>query len=80
MQKGDVVVGGLVPTEQDAPETVQPTVPALHYPTPGIETGFLLDGLRTFAATADAGGEAELVQGKAHPGKVVAPVINDHRD
>ena len=72
MKKGDVVVRGFVPSDQNAPEPVQPTVSAFHHPAPSLEAGFLLDGLRLFTPTADVGGEAELVQGAAHLGEVVA--------
>ena len=47
---------------------------AFNYPTPGFETGLPFDGLRLLAATADVGGEAELIHGAPHFGKVVAPV------
>ena len=72
MQKGDVVVGALVPTDQDAPETVQPTMSPFHYPAPGFETSCSFDGLSLLASTADVGGEAELGQGAAHFGEVAA--------
>ena len=74
MKKGDVVVWGLIPTDQDAPETVQPTMGTFHHPTPRLETGLPFDGLRLFASTADVGSESEPLQGMAHLGKVVAPV------
>ena len=74
MKKGDVVLGSLVPTHQDAPETVQPAVSAFHHPAPGFEPSLLFDGLCLFASTADVGGEAELLQGAAHLGEVLAPV------
>ena len=72
MKKGDVVGGGLVPTDQNAPEAVQPAVSAFHYPTAGFEPSLLFDGLRLFASTPDVGGEPELVQGAAHLSEVVA--------
>ena len=71
MQKGVVVVGRLVPTDQNAPESVQPTVGAFHHPTPGFETGLPFDGSDFFASTANMSGEAELVHGAAHLGEVV---------
>ena len=52
MKKGDVVLRGLVPAYQDAPETVQPAVCAFHHPTPGFETGLPFDRLGLFAALA----------------------------
>ena len=79
MQKGDVVVGGLVPTDQDAPETVQPDMSTFHHPTSGLETGLPFDGLRLLASTTDVGGEAELLQGATHLGVVVAPVSSTGR-
>ena len=72
MQKGDVVGGRLVPTDQYPPEAVQPTVSAFHHPAAGFEASFLLDGLGLFAPAADVRREAELVQGAAHLTKVVA--------
>ena len=72
MQRSDVVLGVLVPTHQDAPETIQPTVGAFHHPASGFETSFSFDGLSLFASTADVGGEAELGQGAAHFGEGVA--------
>ena len=72
MKKGDVVLGGLVPTNQDAPETVQPTMSAFHHPAPGFESSLPFDGLSLLASAADVGGEAELVQGAAHLGEIVA--------
>ena len=72
MKKGDVVLGVLVPAHQDVPETVQPTVRAFHHPAPGFETSLLFDGLCLYASAADVGGEAELLQGAAHLGEVVA--------
>ncbi len=74
MKKGDVVVWGLIPTDQDAPETVQPTMGTFHHPTPRLETGLPFDSLSHFASTADVGSESEPLQGMAHLGKVVAPV------
>ena len=74
MQKGDVVFGGLVPTDQDAPEAVQPAVGALHHPAPGFEPSLPLDGLCLLASTTNVSGEAELLQRAAHLVKVIAPV------
>ena len=74
MQEGDVVLGGLVLTDQNAPVTVQPTVRAFHHPASRFEPSLPFDGLSLFAPTADVGGEAELVQGTAHLGEVVALV------
>ena len=74
MQKSDVVLGVLVPTHQDAPETVQPTVGAFHHPASGFEPSLPFDGLCLFASTADVGGEAELLQGAAHFSEVVTLV------
>ena len=53
MQKRDVVLWGLVPADQNAPEAVEPTVSAFHHPTPGLETGLPFDGLSLFASTTD---------------------------
>ena len=74
MKEGDVVVGRLVPTDQNAPEAVQPAVSAFHHPAAGFEPSFPFDGLSLFASTPDVGGEAELVQGAAHLSEVLALV------
>ena len=74
MQKGDVVFGGLVPTDQDVPEAVQPTVGAFHHSASGFETSPSFDGLSLLASAADVGGEIELVQRATHLGEVVALV------
>ena len=74
MKEGDVVVGRLVPTDQNAPEAVQPAVSAFHHPAAGFEPSFPFDGLSLFASTPDVGGEAELVQGAAYLSEVVALV------
>ena len=58
MKKGDIVLGHLVPTDQDAPEAVQPTVCALHHTTPGFETSLPFNGLSLLAPTTDVGCEA----------------------
>ena len=72
MKEGDVIVRGLVPAHQDAPEAVQPAVGALHHPAPGLEPSFPFDRLCLLAPAADMGGEAELLQRVAHLVKVVA--------
>ena len=74
MKEGDVVVGRLVPTDQNAPEAVQPAVSAFHDPAAGFEPSFPFAGLSLFAWTPDVGGEAELLQGMAHLSEVVALV------
>ena len=72
MEKRDVVVWRLVPADQDAPETVEPTVRAFHHPAAGFEPGFPFDGLGLFAPATDMGGESEVVPGAAHLSEVVA--------
>ena len=62
MKEGDVVVGRLVPADQNAPKAVHPTVSPFHHPAPGLETGFLFDGPCLFTPAADVGREAKLVQ------------------
>ena len=74
MQKGDVILRGFVPTDQDAPEAVQPTVRAFHHPASGLEPRLPFDLLRRLPPTADVGGEPELLQGAAYFTKVIAPV------
>ena len=72
MQEGDVVVWGLVPTDQDAPKAVQPAMSTFHHPAAGFEPSLLLEGLSLFTSAADVGGEAELLQGAAYLSEVVA--------
>ena len=74
MKKGDVILRVFVPTDQDAPKTVQPSASAFHHPAARLESGLFLDGLRLFATTADVGGEAELLQGISHLIVGAAPV------
>jgi hypothetical protein len=50
MQKSNVVLGLLLPTNQDAPEAVQPTVGALYYPPSGSLTGLSGDFFRLLPA------------------------------
>ena len=72
MKEGDVVVGRLIPADQDAPEAVQPAVRAFHHPAPGFEPSFSFDGLGLLAPAADVSSEAKLVQRASHLVKVVA--------
>ena len=72
MKEGDVVGRGHVPTDQNAPEAVQPTTSVFHHPASGFEPSLLFDGLCLFTSTAYVGGEAEVVQGAAHLIEVVA--------
>ena len=72
MKKGDVIGGGLVPANQNAPEAVQPAVSAFHHPAAGFEAGFLFDGLRLFSPAPDVGCEAKLLQGSTNLIKVLA--------
>ena len=74
MKEGDVVVGRLVLTDENAPAAVQPAVSAFHDPAARFEPSFPFDGLSLFAATPDVSGEAELVQRAAHFSEVVALV------
>ncbi len=72
MKKGDVVVGGLVPANQNASKTVHPVVSTFHHPASGFEAGFPFDGLGLFTTASDVGGEAKLLYGLTHLIKVVA--------
>ena len=49
----------------------------VHHPAPSLEPGFLFDALGLFAATADVGDEAELLQGAPHLVNVV-PLVQAH--
>ena len=73
MEEGDVIGGGLVPANQDAPKGVQPTVGAFHHPTPGLEACFFFDGLRLFATAA------KLLQSSPHLIEVITPVSSNGR-
>ena len=72
MKEGDVIGRGLVPTDQNAPEAVQPTMSVFHHPASGFEPSPLFDGLCLFPTAADVGRKAKLVQGPAQLSKVVA--------
>lgn len=74
MKHCEVGVGAFLPAGEDAAEAIQPGVGAFDDPAAGAETGLVLDRLRFFAATADVGGEAELVEQLAHLVVVVAAV------
>src|SRR5215813_8321491 len=62
MQKAQIVAYFLVPADQDAPETIHPTMRPFHHPAPGFETGLLLEGLGFFPARPDVDSEAKLLQ------------------
>src|SRR5678816_1466922 len=62
MQKAQIVARFLVPADQDASETIHPTMRAFHHPAPRFETGLLLEGLGFFPACPDVGSEAKLLQ------------------
>src|SRR5262245_36857927 len=62
MQKAQIVARFLVPADQDASETIHPTMRAFHYPAPRFETGLLLEGLGFFPACPDVGSAAKLLQ------------------
>ena len=70
----EVGVGAFLPAGEDATETVEPGVGALDDPAAGAEAGLALDRLRLLAASADVGGEGELVAELVQLGVVVALV------
>ena len=79
MKTGDVVVGRLVPANQDASETVQPTMRTFRHSTSGFETALPFDGLSRCASTADVGGEAELRDGRIRADeKTIAKSLQGH--
>src|ERR671928_1665865 len=59
VEHGEVGIGPLLPTDQDATEPVQPGVGALHHPAPGLGAGVPL-GLPLLAPGPQVRGEAEL--------------------
>src|SRR5215212_5603733 len=66
MEHRQIVHRFLFPTDQDPPETVQPTVRPFHHPTPRLVARFPLDRLRFFPTAANVGGVAELEQQVPH--------------
>src|ERR687895_772367 len=72
MQKPQIVACFLVPADQDASETIHPTLCALHHPPPGFDPGLLFEGLGLFPARPNVGGEAKLGQQIAHFVVVIA--------
>jgi hypothetical protein len=61
MQQSNIVLGLLAPANQNATETVHPTVCPLHYPTPSPITGLPLHFLRFLLFGRDVGGETEFL-------------------
>ena len=61
-----IVARLLVPTDQHTPKTVQPTMRALHHPSAGFETNFLLQCLGFFPPCTNVGREAKLLQEVSH--------------
>jgi hypothetical protein len=45
MKKGDVVVGMLVPANQNMPKAVHPAMSAFRHPATSLEAGFPFDSL-----------------------------------
>ncbi len=70
----EVGVAAFLRAGEDATETVEPGVGALDDPAAGAEAGLALDRLRLLAASADGGGEGELVAELVRLGVVVALV------
>src|SRR5262249_56593187 len=66
MQQGNIVLGLLAPADQDAAETVHPTVRPLYHPTPRLGTRLPFHLLRLVLFRRDMGCEAELVRDVLH--------------
>jgi hypothetical protein len=66
MQKPQIVAYLLVPADQDAPDTIHPTMRTLHDPPPCFEPRLLFEDLGLFASRPDVGGESTLGQQVAH--------------
>ena len=71
MQHSQVSFSEFLPSHQDATEAIHPTMGALHYPAPGLETGFVLDGLCFLATCPDMGGKAKLFHDLSYLIKIV---------
>ena len=74
MHEGEIVLGLLLPADEQLAEAVEPRVGALDDPAAGAEAGLALDRLRFFAAAADVGRECELVAELAYLVVVVAAI------
>src|SRR5258707_242448 len=55
-----IVLGFLVPTDENSAETIQPTVRSFYHPTPRFDAGVTFQFLRLFASAMNVGGKAEL--------------------
>lgn len=69
MKHCDVVLGFLLPSNENTPEAVHPAVGTLHHPAAGFESGASFDQLGLLTARPNMGGEPEL------PGQVANLVI-----
>lgn len=74
MEHGEVGVAAFLPAGEDAAEAIQPGVGALDDPTAGADAGLARERLLLFAATANVGGERELLAQLAHLAVVVGGV------
>jgi hypothetical protein len=61
MNKSEIVLRFLLPTYQDTPEAIHPTVCSLRHPTACFEANLMLDRLSFFTARANMGGIGKLL-------------------
>ena len=66
MQQGQIIDCFLIPSHQDASESVHPAMGSLDDPAAGLIPRLTCDGLRFFASTTDMGCKAELGYQVAH--------------
>jgi hypothetical protein len=66
MQKPQIVTHLLVPTDEEAPEAIHPTMRAFYHPPPGLETYFLFERLRLLPSREDVRRDPELLQQIPH--------------
>ena len=64
MKESDVVVGRLVPANQNAPKAVHPTVSPFCHLVLGFDTGSIFDGPGVFTPAPGVGSQAKLLQGR----------------
>jgi hypothetical protein len=74
MQHGDIGVGALLPSDEDSPEAIHPTVRAFHDPAARLVAGGALEPALILTTASDVAGEAKLVDESIDLGAIVALV------
>jgi hypothetical protein len=77
MQESNISFRFLIPTDQNAPKTIQPTMSSLHYPTSGTFSSFFFDLLPFFATRADMCCKAKFFQQVSHF-RIIVAFIQTH--